>query len=83
MVTGKTIILTICTFVGKLMSLLFNTLSRFLIPFLPKSKCLLISCLQLPSILTLEPKNSLSLFPFFLHLYANEEKGLDAMIFVF
>ena len=83
MITRKTITLTICTFIGKLLSLLFNTLSRFVTPFLPRSKCLLISCLQLPSILTLEPKNSLSLFPFFLHLYANEVKGLGAMIFVF
>ena len=44
--TGKTIALTIWTFVGKVMSLLFNMLSRFVIPFLPRSKCLLISWLQ-------------------------------------
>ena len=44
--TGKTISLTIQTFVGKMMSLLFNTLSRFVIDFLPGSKCLLISWLQ-------------------------------------
>ena len=43
--TGKTIALTRWTFVSKVMSLLFNTLSRFVITFLPKSKCLLISCL--------------------------------------
>ena len=43
MTTGKTIALTIWTFVGKVMSLLFNTLSRFVIAFLPRSKCLLIS----------------------------------------
>ena len=46
MTTGKTIALTRRTFVGKVMSLLFNTLSRFVIAFLPKSKCLLISWLQ-------------------------------------
>ena len=44
--TGKTIVLTVWTFVGKVMSLLFNTLSRFVIAFLPRSKCLLISWLQ-------------------------------------
>ena len=47
--TGKTIPLTRCTFVGKVMSLLFNMLSRLVIAFLPKSKCLLISWLQSPS----------------------------------
>ena len=46
MTTGKTIALTRWTFVGKVMSLLFNTLSRFVIALLPKSKCLLISWLQ-------------------------------------
>ena len=46
MTTGKTIALTRRTFVGKVMSLLFNMLSRLVIPFLPKSKCLLISWLQ-------------------------------------
>ena len=46
MTTGKTIVLTIQTFVGKMMSLLFNMLSRFDIAFLPRSKCLLISWLQ-------------------------------------
>ena len=54
--TGKTIDLTIQTFVGKVMSLLFNMLSRFVIAFLPQRKCLLISWLQLPSTVTLEPK---------------------------
>ena len=47
--TGKTIVLTTQTFVGKVMSLLFNTLSRFVITFLPKSKYLLISWLESPS----------------------------------
>ena len=63
--TGKTIALTIQTFVGKVMSLLFNTLSRFVIAFLPRSKCLLISRLQSPSVLICEPRKiNLSLFPF-------------------
>ena len=51
---GKTIALTIWTFVGTVMSLLFNTLSRFAIAFLPRSKDLLISCLQSPSTVILE-----------------------------
>ena len=55
-ITGKTIALTIRTFVGKVMSLLFNMLSRFVIAFLPRSKCLLISWLQAPSAVILEPK---------------------------
>ena len=54
--TGKTIALTIGTFVGTVMSLLFNTLSRFAIAFLPRSKDLLISWLQLLSAVILEPK---------------------------
>ena len=49
MTTGKTIALTRQTFVGKVMSLLFNMLSRLVITFLPRSKCLLISWLQSPS----------------------------------
>ena len=49
MTTGKTIALTRWTFVGKIMSLLFNMLSRLVMTFLPRSKCLLISWLQLPS----------------------------------
>ena len=52
--TGKTIALTRWTFVGKVMSLLFNMLSRLVIPFLPRSKCLLISWLQSPSAVILE-----------------------------
>ena len=56
MTTGKTIALTTQTFVGKLMSLLFNMLSRLLIDLLPKSKCHLISWLQSPSAGILEPK---------------------------
>ena len=53
---GKTIALTIQTFVGKVMSLLFNTLSRIIIASLPSSKCLLISWLQLLSTVILEIK---------------------------
>ena len=56
MTTGKTIALTRWTFVGKVMSLLFNMLSRFVITFLPRSKHLLISWLQSPSAVILEPK---------------------------
>ena len=56
MTTGKTIALTRQTFVGKVMSLLFNTLSRFVIAILSRSKCLLISWLQSLSALILEPK---------------------------
>ena len=57
MTTGKTIALTRWTFVGKVMSLLFNTLSRWVITFLPRSKRHLISWLQSPSAVILEPKN--------------------------
>ena len=56
MTIGKTIALTRWTFVGKVMSLCFNTLSWLVITFLPKSKCLLISWLQSPSAVILEPK---------------------------
>ena len=68
MTTGKTIALIRRTFVGKVISLLFNMLSRLVITFLPRSKHLLISWLQSPSTVILEPeKISLSLFP---HLFA-------------
>ena len=56
MTTGKTIALTKWTFVGKVMSLLFNTLSSLVIAFLPRSKRLLTSCQQLPSAVILDPK---------------------------
>jgi len=56
MTTGKTIALTRWTFVGKVMSLLFNMLSRLVITFLPRSKSFLISWLQSPSALILEPR---------------------------
>src|SRR5574339_54057 len=82
MTTGKTIALTRWTFVGKVMSLLFNMLSRLLITFLPRSKCLLISWLQSPSAVILEPKKIKSdtvstVFPSISH----EVMGSDAMIF--
>ena len=57
MTTGKTIALTRQTFVGKVMSLLLNMLSRLVITFLPRSKCLFISWLQSPSAVILEPKS--------------------------
>ena len=83
MITGKTIALTRRTFVGKVMSLLFNMLSRLGIAFLPRSKCLLISWLQSPSAVILEPKKMKSdtvsmVSPSICH----EVMGLDAMIFV-
>jgi len=72
MTHGKTIALTRWTFVGKVMSLLCNMLSRLFITFLPRSKHLIISWLQSPSAVILEPpqNKSLSLFPLFPHLFA-------------
>ena len=68
MTTGKTIALTIRTFAGEVMSLLFNTLSRLVVAFLPRSKCLFISWLQSPSAVILERKKiecvTASLVPF-------------------
>ena len=70
MTTGKNISLTRRTVVGKVMSLLFNMLSRLVITFLPRSKCLLISRLQLPSAVILDPKKihsaTVSSFPMYL-----------------
>ena len=70
MTTGKTIALTGWTFVSKVMSLFFNMLSRLVITFLPRSKCLLISWLQSPSAVILEPpkikSDTVSSFPFYL-----------------
>ena len=81
--TGKTIALTIQAFVGKMMSLLFNKLSRFAIAFLPRSKCLLISWLQSPSAVILVPKKTISItvstFP---PSICHEVMGLDAVILV-
>ena len=71
MTTAKTVALTRQTFVGHVMSLLFNMQSRLVMAFLPRSKHLLISWLQSPSAVILKPKNiNLSLFPLFLHLFA-------------
>ena len=72
MTTGKTIALTIQTFVGKVTSLLFNMLSRFVTAFLPKSKCLLILWLQSLFAVILEFKKikTVTIFPRFLHLLA-------------
>ena len=70
MTTGKTTVLIRRTFVGKLTSLLFNVLSRSVTPFLPRSKCLLISWLQSLSAVILEPKKiSQLLLPLFPHLF--------------
>ena len=84
MTTVKTIALTRWTFVDRVMSLLFNVLSRLVITFLPRSKCLLISWLQLPSAVILEPRKikSATVSTVFLSIY-HEVMGPDAMIFVF
>ena len=84
MTTGKTIALTRWNFVGKVMSLLFNMLSRLVLTFLPRSKCLLISWLQSPSEVILEPKKIKSdtvsiVSPSICH----EVMGLDVMILIF
>ena len=84
MTTRKTIALTKWTFVDKVMSLLFNMLSRLVITFLPRSKCLFISLLQSPSAVILEPQKIKSdtvstVSPSISH----EVMGPDAMIIVF
>ena len=84
MITGKTIALTRWTFVSKVVSLLFNMLSRLVITFLPRSEHLLISWLQSPSAVILEPRKIKSatvsnVSPSICH----EVMGLDAMILVF
>ena len=84
MITGKTIALTRWTFVGKVMSLLLNMLSRLVIMFLPRSKRLLISWLQSPSVVILKPKKIKSdtvstVSPSISH----EVMRPDAMIFIF
>ena len=84
MTTGKTIVLTRWTFVGKPMSLLFNMLSRLVITFLPRSKCLLISWLQSPSAVILEPRKIKSATVSTVSPYISHEvMGPDAMILVF
>ena len=84
MTPGKTIALTKRTFIGKVMSLLFNKLSRLVITFLPRSKCLLISWLQSPSAVILEPPKMKSVTVFIVSpSICHEVMGLDAMILVF
>ena len=84
MTTGKTIALTRWTFVGKVMSQLFNTLSRLVIAFLPRCKHLLVSWLQSPSAVILEPpkikSNTVSIVS---PCICREVMGLDAMVLVF
>ena len=84
MTTGKTIALTRRTFVSKVMSQLFSMLSRLVIAFLPRTKRLLISWLQLPSAVILEPKK---IKPVTVSIVSpsicHEVMGPDAMIFVF
>ena len=84
MTTGKTIALTRQAFLGKVMSLLFNTLSRFVIAFHSRNKRLLISRLQSPSAVILEPKKIKSVTVSIVSpsIY-REMMGLDAMILVF
>ena len=84
MTIGKTVALARWTFAGKVMSLLFNMLSRLVIAFLPRNKSLLISWLQSPSAVILEPKKIKSatvsiVSPSIYH----EGMGIDAMILVF
>ena len=84
MTTGKTIAMTVWTFVCKMMFVLFNTLSRFVIDFLPRSKHLLILWLQSPSAVIFEPKKiksaTVSTFP---PSICHEVMALDAMILAF
>ena len=81
MTTGKTIALTRWTFIGKVISLLFNMLSRSVIAFLPRSKCLLISWLQSPSAMILEPPKIKSVTVSIVSpSICHEVMGLDAMI---
>ena len=82
--TEKTIALTRWTFVGKVMSLLFNVLSRFVIAFLPRSKCLLISWLQSQSAVILEPKKIKSVTVSIVsQSVCHEMMGPDAMMLIF
>ena len=84
MTTGKTIALTIWTFVSKVLPLFFNMLSRFVMAFLPRSKCLLISWLQSPSAVILEPKKIKSVTVSIVSpSICHRVMGPDAMILVF
>ena len=83
MTNGKTLVLTRQTFVGKVMSLFFNMLSRFVIAFLPRSKHLLISCLQSPFTVILQPEKIKSVTVSIVSpSICYEVMGLDAMILV-
>ena len=84
MTTGKTVALTRQTFVSEVMSLFFNKLSRVVIVFLPRSKHLLISWLQSPSAVILQPKNIKSLTVSIVSpSICHEVMGPDATIFIF
>ena len=84
MTTGKTIALPRQTFVGKVMSLLLKMLSRLVVVFLPRSKCLLTSWVQSPSAVILEPKKIKPVIVYIVSLsICHEVMGLDAMILVF
>ena len=84
MTTGKTIASTRQTFVGKAMSLIFNMLSRLVIAFLLRSKCLLISWLQSSSAVIVEPKKIKSVTVVIVSpSFSREVIGSDAMILVF
>jgi len=83
MTTGKTIALTTQIFVGRVMSLLFNTLFRFVITFLPRSNCFLISWLQSPSTVILEPKRKSVTTSNFSPSICHAVMGPDAKILVF
>ena len=83
MTTGKTIALTRWIFAGKVMSLLFNMLSRSVIAFLPRSKCLSISWLQSPSAVILEPPRIVCHCFHYFPSICHEVIGRDTMILVF
>ena len=84
MTTGKTIAYTVQTFVGKAMSLLFNMLSRFLIAFLPRSNCLLISWLQSQSTVIMQSRKIKSVTAYMLSpSICHEVMGPDATVLVF
>ena len=84
MTTGKTVALTKWTFVDKVMSLLFTMLSRLVITFLPRSKRLLISWLQSPFAVILEPKKIKSATVYTVSpSICHEVMGPDAMVFIF
>ena len=84
MTTGKTMVLTRRTFVSQVMFVLFNTLSRFVIAFLPRSKCRLISWLQSPSTVILEPKKAVChCFHFFpVYLPWSDGTGCHDLLFL-